>query len=381
MTNALTTTGKAEIRAGGAVAALVPHTLDEAYRLSQALSLSGLVPRGFEKPEQVMVAIMAGAELGLAPYQALQSFAVVNGRATMWGDSLVAVVRAQGCRIRQWFDNESPDFPANMTAVCEVTRPDGEVIKAEFSVADAKLAGLWQKKGRNGEPTPWCTYPKRMLKNRARAFALRDGCADMLRGVQVREEVEDFGDAPIRDVTPRQTGLMQRLPGADSAAGVSATAVEEGIATQQPVEPEIIDAVIEEAEPPEAPQTADDPAPPQDTASEPVPTDGPAERDSDDDFPGDRPSSSASAPASANNGAGEGGFSFASDDFNAAEWEAWAIEKVDMIDTVADLDAFLAQDDVKDGFRRLQREDPTAAKRLDAKETGKRKALVAKERG
>jgi hypothetical protein len=48
------------------------------------------------------------------------------------------------------------------------------------------------------------SYPKRMLQMRARAFALRDMFPDVLKGLQVREEVEDFVEASSpRDVTPK----------------------------------------------------------------------------------------------------------------------------------------------------------------------------------
>lgn len=193
MTQNLPAAARPQIVAGGQVAALIPQSLDEAFRVSQAIAASGLAPKGIDKPEQIMVAIMAGAELGLAPFQSLQSFAVVNGRPTLWGDGLLAVVRAQGVRVREWTEGDGD----NMVAHCEAIRPDtGEDIARAFSVADAKKAGLWAKQG------PWQQYPRRMLQMRARALALRDGCADMLRGMQVREEVEDYGH--VRDVTPRQ---------------------------------------------------------------------------------------------------------------------------------------------------------------------------------
>ncbi|MNX94911.1 hypothetical protein D3C86_1271590 [compost metagenome] len=210
-----TTTPKPQIMAGGSVAALVPQSLDEAFRVAQAIAGSGLAPRGLDKPEQIMVAIMAGAELGLAPFQALQSFAVVNGRPTLWGDGLMAVARAQGIQARETIEGEGE----GMIAHCSVTRPDtGEVVDRSFSVGDAKKAGLWNKAG------PWQQYPRRMLQMRARAWALRDGCADMLRGFQVREEVEDF--QPIRDVTPARTGLRARLEAAQpSTQGFAAERV------------------------------------------------------------------------------------------------------------------------------------------------------------
>ncbi|KQS55939.1 hypothetical protein ASG17_07765 [Brevundimonas sp. Leaf363] len=207
------------IMAGGQIAALVPQTLDEAFRVAQAIAASGLAPRGLDKPEQVMVAIMAGAELGLAPFQALQSFAIVNNRPTLWGDGLMAVARAQGIKAREWIDGVGDQAVAS----CEVTRPDtGEIIRRSFSVADAKKAALWNKQG------PWQSYPKRMLQMRARAWALRDGCADMLRGFQVREEVEDFQPMTARQVPADAPNLSARL-----AAPREEDAPREGFSTIQ----------------------------------------------------------------------------------------------------------------------------------------------------
>lgn len=206
-----TTAPKPQIMAGGPVSALVPQSLDEAFRVSQAIAASNMAPKGMERPEQIMVAIMAGAELGLAPFQALQSFAVVNGRPTLWGDGLMAVARAQGIQAAETLEGEGDA----MVATCSVTRPDtGEVITRSFSVPDAKKASLWGKAG------PWQSYPRRMLQMRARAWALRDGCADMLRGFQVREEVEDY--QPVRDVTRREApNLAARLAAPQEQSGAS----------------------------------------------------------------------------------------------------------------------------------------------------------------
>jgi hypothetical protein len=191
---------KPQIMAGGQVAALIPQSLDEAFRVANAVALSGLAPRGMDKPEQVLVAIMAGAELGLAPFQAVQSFAVVNNRPSIWGDAIPALLWSRGFKLKEWFDNE--DEPTK--AICRITRPDGEEIERTYSVGDAKKAGLLGKQG------PWQTNQKRMLQMRARAFAARDGAADVLRGVQVREEVEDY--QPIRNVTPRPKASQVRRP-------------------------------------------------------------------------------------------------------------------------------------------------------------------------
>ncbi len=226
---------KPQLVAGGEVAAIVPRTLEETFRLANALAGSGLAPASLKTPDQVMVAIMAGAELGLPPFQSLQSFAVINGRPAIWGDGLMAVVRSHGFKVREWLDGEGDA----MVARCEVTRPDtGEVVPGEFSVVDAKKAGLWGKTG------PWQSYPKRMLKMRARAFALRDGAADVLRGFQVREEVEDY----VREVQPAgrpATGMRARLEAREVSVadqqGFSADHVAATVGASTPADAEFTD--------------------------------------------------------------------------------------------------------------------------------------------
>lgn len=210
---------------GGAVTAIIPKDIDQMFRLANAMHISGLSPATLKSPEQVMIAIMAGAELGLPPFQAVQSFAVVNGRPCLFGDGLLAVVRANGFRVREWLEGEGD----GMIARCECTRPDsGETTPGEFSVSDAKRASLWGKLG------PWAQYPKRMLKMRARAFALRDSAADVLRGFQMREEVEDYHDAPPTAPETRQgSGLAARLGNQTEAStsGFNAAHVDKETAT------------------------------------------------------------------------------------------------------------------------------------------------------
>ena len=58
-----------------------PVTLDEAMRFSDMLAKSQMVPKAYQgKPEDVLVAIQWGRELGLAPLQALQSFRALDLR-------------------------------------------------------------------------------------------------------------------------------------------------------------------------------------------------------------------------------------------------------------------------------------------------------------
>lgn len=183
------------LRAGARVLGIVPTTVEEVFRLATAISKSGMAPRGMEKPEALTVAIMHGLEIGLPPMMAVQKIAVVNGRPTVWGDAVPALLWARGFRIEERMEGEEGTERA---AVCRVTRPDGAVIERRFSVADAMQAGLWGKQG------PWKQYPDRMLAMRARAFAARDGAADAMSGLYLSDEAED-----IMDITPKRKSSAQ----------------------------------------------------------------------------------------------------------------------------------------------------------------------------
>lgn len=166
------------------------QTFEDVFRFAKAVSMTPFAPKDFRTPEAIAVAIAYGLELGLTPMQALQGVAVVNGRPSLYGDALVAVVKASGlCEdMREWVDGANDARAAH----CEVKRRGTPTpVVAVFSVADAKRAGLWGKGG------PWTQYPDRMLQMRARGFALRDAFADVLRGVISTEEAEDI-PAPTR---------------------------------------------------------------------------------------------------------------------------------------------------------------------------------------
>ena len=184
------------------------RSLDDAWRFSTMVIQSGLAPFGFDTAQQVLIAIQCGAEVGLPPMQALQSIAVINKRPTIWGDAVPGLVHSGGnCEyIKEWIEGEGD----KRTAFCEAKRKDQtEPCRRSFSVADAKKAGLWQteaivtRKNRNGgtyekeNDSPWWKYPERMLAMRARSWCLRDSFADALRGLQIREEVEDYADNSI----------------------------------------------------------------------------------------------------------------------------------------------------------------------------------------
>ena len=161
-------------------------------QLADIVYRAGAVPQGVGSPHGAAAIILMGLEAGLKPVQALQSIMIVNGRTSMWGDALLALVRASKklAKFKEWFTGEP--FRDDFSAHCLVQREGEEEKDFTYSVADAKTAGLWEKRGKNGSPTPWITGPKRQLQMRARSFALRDTFTDVLFGLIAAEEAEDL---------------------------------------------------------------------------------------------------------------------------------------------------------------------------------------------
>ena len=171
-----------------------PTTLSEAMTFSDMLANSSMVPRAYQgKPQDILVCVQWGMEMGLAPMQALQNIAVINGKPSVYGDAAMALVQASPvCEdVEEFFEGEGTPNPV---AVCVAKRKGRKPVTARFSVEDAKRAGLWAKQG------PWSAYPKRMMQMRARGFALRDAFPDVLKGMITVEEAQDYPE----EAKPRQ---------------------------------------------------------------------------------------------------------------------------------------------------------------------------------
>lgn len=184
---------------------LAPQTIDEALRFADYLAESTIVPKDFAKnPGNILVAIQWGMELGLQPMQAMQNIAVINGRPSLWGDAVLALVLSHPLCEDVVERYEGDPTSESFKAVCIAKRKGREDKTGEFSVADARLAGLLDKAG------PWKQYRDRMLKMRARAFALRDQFADVLKGMPIAEEVRDI--PPEREIGPAATTAKAAEP-------------------------------------------------------------------------------------------------------------------------------------------------------------------------
>lgn len=164
---------------------LRPQSMRELLDFAQIAAKSTMLPRDYiGKPENVVIAVQLGSELGLAPMQALQNIAIINGRPAVFGDAMLGLVKQSPlCEdIEEHFEGDGD----RRVAVCIAKRAGKRPVHQSFSVEDAKRANLWGKSG------PWQQYPDRMLQMRARGFALRDAFPDVLRGLIGAEEAGDI---------------------------------------------------------------------------------------------------------------------------------------------------------------------------------------------
>lgn len=162
---------------------------------------------------RLMIVIANGRRMNIGAHASCSYTYILKGKLCMYGDQVVAAVRLARYpsgkpKARKLWPTYSQDGNKCVYSV-ERLHEDGEieVVTGEFSMDDAKASGLLGK-------DTWKGNPKRMLLNRARAFALRDAFADVLNGVSVYEELQDLEEEAK---TERENAVMQALGGLENA--------------------------------------------------------------------------------------------------------------------------------------------------------------------
>src|SRR6266545_729851 len=66
----------------------MPKTFAELIDFAKIMAESTMVPKDYiSKPGNIIVAVQYGAEVGLKPFAAMQSIAVINGKPGLYGDA------------------------------------------------------------------------------------------------------------------------------------------------------------------------------------------------------------------------------------------------------------------------------------------------------
>lgn len=172
-----------------AITIITPKSLAEARDLSATLAKSTLLPEALRgKEAEILMTIMTGAELGLAPMQSIRAIDVIKGKPTLKAETMTALVRGRKdvC--------EYLKLVTSTPTLCtyETKRVgDPSATTMSFSAEDAKAAGLISNDN-------YRKFPAAMLRARAGSAICKAVYSDILLGVYDPDEL-----APERDVTPR----------------------------------------------------------------------------------------------------------------------------------------------------------------------------------
>jgi hypothetical protein len=169
--------------------ALVRRSDHEMVELATNLSKSTLLPKAMQgKVADVLVTIMAGQEMGLAPMASLRAFHVIEGKPVMSSDGMVALILGSGRA--QYFDLVSE---SDTSVTYETLRVGAKVPQqCTWTWEMAKKAALHQKDN-------WRCYPRQMLASRAKAELARRVYPDVLMGCYSDDEASGWNDARARD--------------------------------------------------------------------------------------------------------------------------------------------------------------------------------------
>jgi hypothetical protein len=139
--------------------------MDALWRYAKAYSVSRMFP-DVESAEQAFVKISAGAELGMAPFQSMNSIDVIKGKPVVKPALLAGLLDS----------NTDYDYTVEWEGetACTITIFKGgkERGVSRFSMEDAERAGLL-KPSSNGRPSNYLVYPRNMLWARAMSNAVR----------------------------------------------------------------------------------------------------------------------------------------------------------------------------------------------------------------
>ena len=206
------------------------RTAADVYRISRIVKNAGLGQRDWTET-QVFMVLLNGLRLGLDPNEAMQSSYVVNNRVSLFGSIPKAMIEASGLLEAYEECYEGKPFEDDFKAVVVSKRKGRKPLTSEYSVLEAKEAGLWDKSviDRDGqEKAPWQLARKRMLMWRARHYNWSDNFPDVLKGVAIREVEETTpgfeGAKPARGriVEPR----FETMPAKPETPAAAAPAVE-----------------------------------------------------------------------------------------------------------------------------------------------------------
>ena len=176
--------------------------------IAAASSLAPDALRG--RPQDALMVIMAGRELGLAPMQSLRMIAIIKGKTTLTADATVALVRRQPDCV-EWRLVESTAQRATYTTR---RKGDTEPTTLTWTIEQAQRAGLASGQG-------WRLYPEAMLRARCASALARIVYPDLVAGIYDPDELSTPLEQPKPQVLEEAPKVEQLPVAVDTRSGLT----------------------------------------------------------------------------------------------------------------------------------------------------------------
>jgi len=176
--------------------AVQPQNLDGVIRLAKIFYESGYFS-DIQNVSQAIAKMVAGAELGLKPMEAMRSIHAFDGQTTLHYTQILSLIRKH--RRYDYEDIESTSTRAEIAFWRYAREEWREAGRQVWTKEDARRAGLTGKRN-------WKNYPRAMLLGRAATEGQRKFCPDVGGGpLYVPEELGAATDADGRAIPDRPT--------------------------------------------------------------------------------------------------------------------------------------------------------------------------------
>lgn len=179
----------------------------EIEQVSRAFVASGMFGRDVDKISKAITKIMAGQELGLAPFASMRAVHVIEGNATLSANTMAGMVKSSG---RYDYEVVKKEIDECVIDFYEIRKGKRVKLGSEkFDEAEAKAAQLLNKQN-------WQKYPKAMMFARCISNGVRTYCPDVFSGMlvytpdELNARVSDSGDVIDMDGEGNVTNVQEK---------------------------------------------------------------------------------------------------------------------------------------------------------------------------
>jgi len=148
----------------------------EIEKIGRAFVASNMFGRDVDRISVAITKIMAGQELGLAPFASMRAVHIIDGNATLSANTMAGMVKSSNR-----YDYTVDEKTAERCAITFYETRYGKRVKLgteTFDIDEARQANLLHK-------TNWKNYPKAMLFARCMSNGVRTFAPDVFNGMAV----------------------------------------------------------------------------------------------------------------------------------------------------------------------------------------------------